>query len=235
MSDRKVALVIHGMDTLGTAICRRLQRDGFLVAATAPLHACTPGAWLAAQRDEGFAFQGWCADIGAPADCAALLGKLLESHGRLDVLVQIAAVPEEAGGAEWGTLSQAQWRAALRLAVDGAFNISKHAVVPMLERRWGRILQVLPAPLTLSMSTANAALHGLTKSLALEVARHGITVNTVAPGTLRDDAALSASPIPVGRPGEPAEVAAMVSYLASEEAAFITGAQLAINGGQHMS
>lgn len=244
MSDRKVALVIHGMDALGTAICRRLQRDGFTVAATAPLHQCMPEAWLAAQRDDGFAFQGWCVDIGDPAECAAAIGKLLASHGRLDVLVHVAATAEEAANPGLGALSQQQWRAALRLALDGAFNISKHAVTPMLEQRWGRIVQVLSAPggrgFSIGASTANAGLHGLTKSLALEVARHGITVNTVAPGYLRRDAALGgaglqldsgAAHIPVGRLGEAAEVAAMVGYLVSDEAAFVTGAHLAINGG----
>lgn len=250
MSERKVALVIHGMDALGTAICRRLDDDGFSVTATAPPHRCLPDAWLAAQRDDGYAFQGSCVDIGAPDDCAALLGKLLASYGRLDVLVHVADTLETSDGTSLQDMSQAQWRAALRLALDGAFNIGKEAMVPMLARRWGRIVQVLSAPgaqrLSVTDATANAALHGLTKSLALEVARHGITVNTVAPGYLRLDAPLAgavlpsagavpATPqIPVGRRGEAAEVAAMVSYLVSDDAAFVTGACLAINGGQHM-
>lgn len=247
MSDRKVALVVHGMDALGTAICRRLQDDGFIVAATAPLHQCMPEAWLAAQRDDGYGFQGWCVDIGEAASCAVLIDKLLASHGRLDVLVLVATAPEPAAGKRLGDMAPAQWRAGLRLALDGAFHISKQAVAPMLERRWGRIVQVLFAPgeqgLDIGASTANAGLHGLTKSLALEVARHGVTVNTIAPGYLRLDAPVaggSAAPsdglhrapqIPVGRPGEATEVAALVGYLVSDEAAFVTGAQLAINGG----
>ncbi|MDQ2819688.1 MAG: SDR family oxidoreductase [Pseudomonadota bacterium] len=249
MSDRKVALVIHGMDALGTAICRRLQQDGFIVAATAPLERCLPEAWLAAQRDEGYAFYGTCVDSADPADCAVLLAKLLASHGRLDVLVHVAATPDAAPGQRLDDVSPAAWRAALRLALDSAFNLGKQAVVPMLERKWGRIVQVLAAPggaVSITGSTANAALHGLTKSLALEVARHGVTVNTIAPGALRLDAPLAgvatqppcaasaALQIPVGRLGEAAEVAAMVSYLVSDDAAFVTGALLAINGGQHM-
>lgn len=250
MSERKVALVIHGMDALGTAICRRLQRDGFDVTATAPLHRCLPEAWLAAQRDDGYAFQGACVDIGAPADCAALLGNVLASHGRLDVMVLVAVQADETDGKRLGDMSQAHWRAALRLALDGAFNIGKQAVAPMLERRWGRIVQILAASdgrLSIADATANAALHGFTKALALEVARHGITVNTVAPGRLRLVAplaggaaqpAVDAAPapaIPVGRLGETDEVAALVSYLVSDDAAFVTGACLAINGGQHMA
>ena len=251
MSERKVALVIHGMDALGTAICRRLQDDGFIVTATAPPHRCLPDAWLAAQRDDGYAFQGSCVDIGAPDDCAALIGKLLASYGQLDVLVHVADTLEASDGKCLSDVSHVQWRAALRLAIDGAFNIGKQAVVPMLERRWGRIVQVLSAPgeqrSSVTGATANAALHGLTKALALEVARHGITVNTVAPGYLRLDAPLAVATlapagelylpphIPVGRRGEAAEVAALVSYLVSSDAAFVTGACLAINGGQHMA
>jgi acetoacetyl-CoA reductase len=247
MSDRKTALVIHGMGALGTAICRRLHSDGFVVAATAPPDQCTPDAWLAAQRDDGFAFQAWCVDIGDAAGCAAAIGKLLASQGRLDVLVHVAATPEQGqADAGLGDVSQAHWRAALRLVLDGAFNVNKLAVVPMLERGWGRIIQVAPAwPVALCQAAANAGLHGLTKALALEVARHGVTVNTIAPGYLRLDAALgnaapasamagAAAQIPVGRLGEAADVAALVSYLASDSAAFVTGAQLAINGGQHM-
>jgi len=116
----------------------------------------------------------------------------------------------------------------------------------MLERQWGRIIQVARAPaaplpeypLAASHAAANAALHGLARALALETARHGVTVNTVMPGRLRREGATDddgeVARIPVGRAGEATEVAALVGYLASEDAAFVTGAQIAINGGQHM-
>jgi acetoacetyl-CoA reductase len=258
MSERKVALVINGMSTLGTAISQHLQRNGLIVAVSYPTQQRHPEAWLAAQRDEGCAFNAWAADVGAFDACAALVAKVLATHGRLDVLVNLAAGPGDSEGpvdAQLGQLSQDAWRAALRLVLDSAFNLNKQALPPMLDQQWGRIIQVASAPawplpgrrLAASHSAANAALHGLTRALALETARHGVTVNTIMPGYLRqmdgmapgtpgartDDAAIAAH-IPVGRLGDAAEVAALVGYLASDNAAFVTGAQIAINGGQHM-
>ena len=261
MSQRKVALVIHGMSALGTAICRRLQRDGLIVVAGYPAHQRHPNAWLAAQRDEGGTFSAWRANAGAFDDCAVLVGKVLGAHGRLDVLVNLdGELGDEAAtaagsdsvsvsGASLGRTDPSHWRAGVR-GVHDAFNMTKHALPPMLERQWGRIIQVARAsawplpgrPLGTGQAAGIAALHGLTRALALETARHGVTVNTVMPGLLRrqdgagaasDDGAVAA--IPVGRRGEPAEVAALVGYLASENAGFVTGAQIAINGGQHMA
>jgi len=260
MSQRKVALVIDGMSTLGTAICRRLQRDGMIVVAGYPVQQREPDAWLAAQRDEGGIFSAWRADTGAFDDCATLVAKVLGAHGRLDILVNLGgesgddvnAVGESVPRSSLQQMTALQWRAGLR-GVHDAFNMTKHALPPMLERQWGRIIQVarssawpLPGrPPGASHGAGIAALHGLTKALALETARHGVTVNTVVPGLLRrhDGAAAAgavsedravAAHIPVGRRGEAAEVAALVGYLASDNAGFVTGAQIAINGGQHM-
>jgi acetoacetyl-CoA reductase len=257
MSKRKVALVIDGMSSLGTAICQHLRRAGMTVALSYPAGQRHPEAWLAAQRDEGWSFNAWPLDVAAFDDCAALVGKVVAMHGRLDVLINLASAPMDADGrvgAQLGQLSRTAWRAGLRDVLDGAFNLNKHALPPMLEQQWGRIIQVAAAPawplpgrrLAASHAAANAALHGLARALALETARHGVTVNTVMPGYLRhddgiagartgasDDGAIAAH-IPVGRLGNAAEVAALVGYLASDDAAFVTGAQIAINGGLHM-
>jgi acetoacetyl-CoA reductase len=257
MSERKVALVIDGMSGLGTAICQHLRRTGMTVALSYPAQQRHPEAWLAAQRDEGLSFSAWPLDVAAFDDCAALVAKVVAVHGRLDVLVNLATGPTDADGrvdAQLGQLSQTAWRAALRSVLDGAFNLNKLALPPMLERQWGRIIQVAAVPawplpgrrLAASHAAASAALHGLARALALETARHGVTVNTVMPGYLRQDSGIAggrtvdsddgaiAAHIPVGRLGDAAEVAALVGYLASENAAFVTGAQIAINGGQHM-
>ena len=252
MSERKVALVIDGMTTLGTAICQRLRRDGFTVAASFPAQQRNPDAWLAAQRDEGGSFSAWRTDVTAFDECGALVEKLLEAHGRLDVLVNLLARTDASADAGLAQLSQPDWHAAVRRTLDGAFNINKHALPPMLERQWGRIIQVAAGPvaplpgrrLAAGHAAANAALHGLTRALALETARHGVTVNTIMPGYLRRDVpedddqaardAAGAAQIPVGRLGEADDVAGLVGYLASGSAGFVTGAQIAINGGQHM-
>lgn len=247
MSERKVALVTDGMSMLGSAICRRLQRDGFHVTASYPPQQRTPEAWLAAQRDDGFAFTTTCADLGERADCSALVGKLLVAHGRLDVLVNLSAVGDTVG-ANLADVTPAQWQAGLRTIRDDAFNITEAVLPSMMERHWGRIIRVTSPPAwpvpgdrqAVHQAAANAALQGLTRALALEMARQGITVNTIVPGYLRgNDAALHADAIvphiPVGRLGAPDDVAALAAYLASDLAGFVTGAQIAINGGQHMS
>jgi acetoacetyl-CoA reductase len=142
------------------------------------------------------------------------------------------------------------WQAVLHADLDSVFNMSKQAVEPMMAQRWGRIINISSvngqqgAFGQVNYSAAKAGMHGFTKALALEMARHGVTVNTVSPGYLRTKM-VEAVPsevmngkilpqIPVGRLGEPDEIAGLVAYLASEDAGFMTGANLAINGGQHM-
>jgi len=262
MSDRKVALVMHGMSAVGTAICRRLHDDGVTVAATWSARQRTPEAWLAAQRDDGYGFTACGVDAADAAACALVVERLLSTHGRIDILVnqlQPYAGPDDA---RLGAVSPDTWRTVVRRGLDGVFNMNKLVAIPMLERRWGRIVQIASPPAwpvparrqTVSHAAANAALHGLTKSMALELARHGVTVNTVAPGYLvRDEAAFGAPAtaqensqrdaqeagalpsIPVGRLGAGVDVAALVAYLASDLAAFVTGAQIGVNGGQYMN
>jgi acetoacetyl-CoA reductase len=134
--------------------------------------------------------------------------------------------------------------------LDSVFNITKQAIEPMIEQRWGRIVNISSvngqqgAFGQANYAAAKAGMHGFTKALALEVARHGITVNTVSPGYLRTKMVEQVPAeimqgkilpqIPLGRLGEPDEVAALVAYLASPDAGFLTGANIAINGGQHM-
>jgi acetoacetyl-CoA reductase len=130
------------------------------------------------------------------------------------------------------------------------FNVSKQAIEPMMAQKWGRIINVSSvngqkgAYGQANYAAAKAGMHGFTKALALEMARHGVTVNTVSPGYLNTKMvqqvpqdilhARILPQIPLGRLGEPDEVAALIAYLASEEAGFVTGANIAINGGQHM-
>jgi acetoacetyl-CoA reductase len=248
------------MSTVGTAICRRLHDDGIAVVATWSAHQRTPEAWLAAQRDDGYAFTACGADAADPAACALVVERLLVSHGRLDILVNQFYL-DTVADAPLGSVSPDAWRGVVRRGLDGVFNMNKLALAVMLEQRQGRIVQVAAAPASpipgrgqpVSHAAANAALHGLTKALALETARHGVTVNTILPGYLqcdpagfgaaqlpgerlrRDALAAAALPhIPVGRLGTAADVAGLVAYLVSDTAAFVTGAQIGINGGQHM-
>ena len=247
MHDNKVALVTGGMGGLGTAICRRLQTEGFRVAATYSPGNATPDAWLAAQRDEGYRFTTYRVDVTDYGDCEWMMQKLLAEMGRLDVLVNNAGITRDRSLRK---MSHEDWLAVLRADLDSVFNMSKQAIEPMMAQRWGRIINISSvngqqgAFGQTNYSAAKAGMHGFTKALALEMARHGVTVNTVSPGYLRTKM-VEAVPsdvmngkilpqIPMGRLGEPDEIAGLVAYIVSEDAGFMTGANLAINGGQHM-
>jgi acetoacetyl-CoA reductase len=235
------------MGGLGTAICRRLQAEGFRVAATYSPGNATPDAWLAAQRDEGYRFTAYRVDVTDYGDCEWMMQKLLAEMGRVDVLVNNAGITRDKSLRK---MTLEDWQAVLRADLDSVFNMSKQAVEPMMAQRWGRIINISSvngqqgAFGQANYSAAKAGMHGFTKALALEMARHGVTVNTVSPGYLRTKM-VEAVPsdvmngkilpqIPVGRLGEPDEIAGLVAYLTSEDAGFMTGANLAINGGQHM-
>jgi acetoacetyl-CoA reductase len=235
------------MGGLGTAICRRLQAEGFRVAATYSPGNATPDAWLAAQRDEGYRFTTYRVDVTDYGDCEWMMQKLLAEMGRLDVLVNNAGITRDRSLRK---MTLEDWQDVLRANLDSVFNMSKQAIEPMMAQKFGRIINISSvngqqgAFGQANYSAAKAGMHGFTKALALEMARHGVTVNTVSPGYLRTKM-VEAVPadvmngkilpqIPVGRLGEPDEIAGLVAYLVSEDAGFMTGANLAINGGQHM-
>jgi acetoacetyl-CoA reductase len=247
MQNNKVALVTGGMGGLGTALCRRLQAGGFRVATTYSPGNTGSDAWLAAQRDDGFDFTAYKVDVGDYADCEWMMHKLLDEMGRIDLLVNNAGITRDRSLRK---MSFDDWQAVLRTDLDSVFNVSRQAVGPMIEQHWGRIVNISSvngqqgAFGQTNYAAAKAGMHGFTKSLALELARHRVTVNTVSPGYLRTKMVEQVPPevmqakilpqIPMGRLGEPEEVAALVAYLASDVAAFVTGANIAINGGQHM-
>lgn len=247
MNEKRVALVTGGMGGLGTALCRRLHDAGFAVALTYSPSNTTPEAWLAAQRDEGYRFSAYKLDVTDHDACAATVAQVLAELGRVDVLVNNAGITRDRSLRK---MTQDDWRAVLSTNLDSVFNMSRAVIEPMIAQRWGRIVNISSVNANAgafgqaNYSAAKAGMHGFTKALALETARHGVTVNTVSPGYLNTKM-VSAVPaeimqtkilpqIPVGRLGEPDEVAALVAYLASEAAGFVTGADIAINGGQHM-
>ncbi len=248
MEKLKVALVTGGMGGLGTAICRRLDAAGFQVATTYSPSNQGPEGWLAAQRDEGCRFKAYKVDVADYADAEWMMQKLLSEMGRLDLLVNNAGITRDCSLRK---MSREDWGSVMRVNLDSVFNMTKQALEPMTAQRWGRIINISSVNAQqgafgqANYAAAKAGMHGFTKALALEVARLGITVNTVSPGYLRTKMVMQVPEdilqtkilpqIPAGRLGEPAEVAALVAYLASEEAGFVTGANIAINGGQHMS
>ncbi|NRR28638.1 acetoacetyl-CoA reductase [Oxalobacteraceae bacterium] len=247
MNDKKIALVTGGMGGLGSAICRRLHQGGYRVATTFSPDNARAQHWIEEQKDDGFRFSGYQVDVADFDDCARMAEKIRAELGTVSVLVNNAGITRDQSLRK---MTLEDWQTVLRINLDSVFNISKQFLDPMLEQKWGRIINISSvngqkgAFGQANYSAAKAGMHGFTKALALEVARHGITVNTVSPGYLRT-AMVAKVPaevmqnkilpqIPLGRLGEPDEVAGLISYLASEEAAFLTGAEIAINGGQHM-
>ncbi|UQV44922.1 acetoacetyl-CoA reductase [Janthinobacterium lividum] len=248
MKEQKVALVTGGMGGLGTALCRRLHAAGFaVVAAHTPGNARVEG-WLDEQQAQQYYFHPLAIDVGDFDACSVAVASVLARFGRIDVLVNNAGITRDQSMRK---MELPHWAEVMRTNLDSLFNMSKQVIEPMLANRWGRIINISSvngqkgAFGQCNYAAAKAGVHGFSKALALEVARHGITVNTVSPGYLRTQM-VTAVPvdiletkilpqIPLGRLGEPDEVAALVAYLASDEAAFVTGANIAINGGQHMS
>jgi acetoacetyl-CoA reductase len=248
MSDKKVALVTGGMGGLGAAICRRLDQAGFRVAATFSPGNTQAQDWIEAQKDDGFRFTAYKIDVGNYAECEWVIEKVLAELGRIDVLVNNAGITRDQSLRK---MTPESWSAVMNTNLDSVFNMSKQVLEPMIAQQWGRIINISSvngqkgAFGQANYAAAKAGMHGFTKSLALEVARHGITVNTVSPGYLRTAMTLKVPEevmatrilpqIPAGRLGRPDEVAGLIAYLASDEAGFMTGANIAINGGQHMS
>jgi acetoacetyl-CoA reductase len=173
--------------------------------------------------------------------------QIIADTGHIDVLINNAGVTRDAS---FKKMTLEDWRTVMQTNLDSVFNMTKPVLHGMLESQWGRIVNISSvngqkgAFGQSNYAAAKAGVHGFTKSLALEVATKGITVNTVSPGYLRTKMVTKVPKdvlekkilpeIPVGRLGEPDEVAALITYLCSDEGGFVTGANIAINGGQHM-
>ena len=247
MEKQKVVVVTGGMGGLGEAICRDFHEHGYRVIATYSPDNQHAAAWLKTQKEAGFDCKAVMVDVADFKSCEAGVAKILSDVGRIDVLVNNAGITHDT---TLRRMSLEAWQEVTHTNLDSVFNMSRQVIEGMLECGWGRIINISSvngqkgAFGQANYAAAKAGVHGFTKALALEVARKGVTVNTVSPGYLRTKMVMSVPAevmekkilpeIPLGRLGEPSEVAALVSFLASEQAAFITGANMSINGGQHM-
>jgi acetoacetyl-CoA reductase len=244
---KRVALVTGGMGGLGEAICRKLAALGYTVATTYSPGNTKAVQWLAAMKEEGLEFFAYPCDVCDWAACDTCIASVVRDLGVVDVLVNNAGITRDM---TFKKMDKVNWDAVMHANLDSCFNMTKQVCDGMVERGWGRIINVSSvngqkgAFGQTNYSAAKAGMHGFTKALALEVARKGVTVNTISPGYIGTKM-VTAIPkevletkiipqIPVGRLGKPEEVAGLVAYLASDEAAFLTGANIAINGGQHM-
>ncbi|KVO69209.1 beta-ketoacyl-ACP reductase [Burkholderia ubonensis] len=247
MRDERVAFVTGGMGGLGAAISRRLHAAGMTVAVSHSEHNDHVATWLTRERDAGRIFHAFEVDVADFDSCQRCGKRVIDQLGRVDVLVNNAGITRDATFAK---MTKSQWDAVLRTDLDGLFNMTKPFVGGMIERGFGRIVNIgsvngsRGAYGQTNYAAAKAGVHGFTKALALELAKHGVTVNTVSPGYLATPMVESVPKevldakilpqIPVGRLGQPDEIAALVAFLCSDEGAFATGADFAVNGGMHM-
>ena len=195
----------------------------------------------------GHKFRAYPCDVSDFDSCAKMVTEVMRDVGPIDILINNAGITRDM---TFKRMTKVDWDAVMRTNLDSVFNVTKPVVDGMVERGWGRVINVSSvngqkgAFGQTNYSAAKAGMHGFSKALALEVARKGVTVNTISPGYIGTKMVLAIPKdvldskiipqIPLGRLGKPEEVAGLCAYLASDEAAFVTGANIAINGGQHM-
>jgi acetoacetyl-CoA reductase len=244
---KQLALVTGGMGGLGEAISVKLYDAGYTVVVTHSPNNTGAETWLARMAADGRQFHAYAVDVGDYDCCQQCVQQIKNEVGPIDILINNAGITRDAS---FKKLDKVNWDAVIRTNLDSVFNMTKPVCDGMVERGWGRIINVSSIIASkggfgqTNYAAAKAGMHGFTKSLALEVAKKGVTVNTISPGYIATKMVTTVPQdildtkiipqIPVGRLGQPEEVAALVVYLCSREAAFMTGANLAINGGQHL-
>jgi acetoacetyl-CoA reductase len=242
---QKLAYVTGGMGGIGTAICQRLHKEGFKVIA-----GCGPtrdfDKWLSEQKAHGYTFHSSVGNVGDWDSTVQAFDKAIAEHGVIDVLVNNAGITRDR---MFVKMTRDDWDAVINTNLTSMFNVTKQVVPGMVEKGWGRIIQISSvngekgqAGQT-NYSAAKAGMHGFTMALAQELAARGVTVNTVSPGYIGTDMVRAIKPevlekivatIPVKRLGTPAEIGSVVAWLASEDSGFTTGADFSCNGGLHM-
>jgi len=240
--------VTGGMGGLGEAVCIKLAALGYKVVTTYSPGNKKADSWLASMKEQGFDFKAYECDVADYDSAQACVAKVVQDVGPVDVLVNNAGITRDM---TFKKMDKPNWDAVMKTNLDSVFNMTKPVCDGMVDRGWGRIINISSvngqkgAFGQTNYSAAKAGMHGFTKALALEVARKGVTVNTISPGYIGAKMVMDIPAevleskiipqIPMGRLGKPEEVAGLVAYLSSDEAAFVTGANIAINGGQHMS
>ena len=243
MIQDQVALITGGIGDIGTAICRHLCELGAKVVATYHSDRDKAHAWQLEHQKKGFNIGLSHVDITNFQSCADMAADVTQRFGPITILVNNAGLTQDV---QLRNMTEEQWDKVLRTDLYSLFNVTRQVINKMIEQGFGRIINISSINGQrgqfgqTNYTSAKAGVHGFTKSLALEVATKGITVNTISPGYI-EGKMISAVPenirtqilaqIPVGRFGKPEEVAWMVGFLASEKSAYITGTNFSINGG----
>ena len=244
----RIALVTGGTGGIGTEICKALYQQGIKVAAgyNNSGDGSVAEAWQAKWRALDFDMDVFYGDVSNYESAAGLIDAVETNLGPIDILINNAGITRDS---TLKKMDLVNWELVLRTNLDSIFNVTRHVIPGMIDRKFGRIINISSINGQkgqfgqANYSAAKAGIYGFTKSLALEVANKGITVNSVSPGYVATDMVKKMpekvleqiiAEIPVGRLAAPEEVARLVVFLADDLSGFITGANFAINGGQHM-
>ena len=246
--EQRIALVTGGVGGIGTAVCKRLAADGHFVVANYAIPG-TEERWLQAMAVAGLNGERSALAFGDVTDFDAM-GEMVRgieaAHGPIGILVNCAGITRDS---TFRKMTPEQWRAVLSTNLDSVFNVTRHVIDGMIERGWGRIVNISSVNAVrgqfgqTNYAAAKAGILGFTKSLAQEVVKKGVTVNAISPGYVQTDMVMAiredvrrqiVEQIPAGRLAMPEEVADAVAFLASEKAGYITGTNLSVNGGLHM-
>ena len=244
---KRTALITGGMGGLGETISTKMHDQGYRIVVTRSPGNTNSDQWLADMKTRGYVVSAFPIDVADYDSCQSGVSQILREVGQIDILINNAGITKDH---TFKKMTKADWDAVVHTNLDSVFNMTKQVLDGMVARGWGRVINVSSVNAQkgafgqTNYSAAKAGMHGFTKALALEVAKKGVTVNTISPGYIGTKM-VTAIPkdvldskilpqIPLNRLGRPDEVAGLIVYLCSEEAAFVTGADISINGGQHM-
>ncbi len=242
---QKIAYVTGGMGGIGTAICQRLAKDGYKVIAGCGPNSPRKDRWIGEQKALGYDFIPSEGNVADWASTVTAFERVKADVGRVDILVNNAGITRDT---VFRKMNPDDWKSVIDTNLNSLFNVTKQVIDGMVEANWGRIINISSVNGQkgqfgqTNYSTAKAGLHGFTMALSQEVANKGVTVNTVSPGYIATDMVKAiredvlekiVSAIPVKRLGLPNEIASICAWIASDDAAFATGADFSLNGGIH--
>jgi len=227
-------------------VCQRLGQIGHTVVA-----GCLPGyekkdEWIAGMRNAGYRVHAAEGDVADFDSCAEMFYNVRSVVGPIDILVNNAGITRDS---VFKRMTEKDWMEVINTNLNSVFNVTRQVIDGMVERGWGRVINISSVNAIkgqfgqTNYSAAKAGMAGFSKALAQEVVRKGVTVNTVSPGYVETDMVMAiraevreqiVASIPMGRLARPEEIAAVVAFLASDEAGYITGANISVNGGMHM-
>lgn len=246
MTQKRIAYVTGGMGGIGTAICRKLAQAGHTVVAGCGPNSPRKDRWIGEMKALGFDIIASEGNVADWESTVAAFDKVKREVGPIDILVNNAGITRDG---VFRKMSKADWDAVINTNLNSLFNVTKQVIEGMVERNWGRVISISSVNGQkgqfgqTNYSTAKAGIHGFTMALAQEVASKGVTVNTVSPGYVGTEMVRAIKPevlekivatIPVKRLGEPDEIGSIITWLASDDAGFTTGADFSVNGGLHM-